>query len=64
MLITHSIEEAIYLGTKMVIMSPSPGRIITILDNPVHKVENKRTSIEYLQIATDIRNIMTKEWKK
>lgn len=64
LLITHSIEEAIYLGTKIVIMSPSPGRIITILDNPVHKVDNKRTSIEYLQIATDIRNIMTKEWKK
>ncbi|WP_400243551.1 ABC transporter ATP-binding protein [Niallia sp. JL1B1071] len=64
LLITHSVEEAIYLGTKIVIMSPSPGRIITILDNPVHKIENKRTSLEHLQIATNIRNIMTKEWKK
>lgn len=64
MLITHSIEEAIYLGTKIVIMSPFPGKIISILDNPVQEVENKRTSFEYIQIATDIRNIMTKEWKK
>lgn len=64
LLITHSVEEAIYLGTKIVIMSPLPGRIIKILDNPVQKIENKRTSVEHLQIATDIRNIMTKEWNK
>lgn len=61
--ITHSIEEAIYLGTKIVVMSPSPGRILKIIDNPVFYVDNKRTSMEFLEISSEIRTIMEREWK-
>lgn len=32
--ITHSVEEACYLGTKIVVMSPRPGRILAVLDGP------------------------------
>ncbi len=33
-LITHSVEEACYLGTSIVVMSPRPGRIIRVLEAP------------------------------
>ncbi len=32
--ITHSVEEAVYLGTEVVVMSPRPGRIVARLAMP------------------------------
>jgi ABC-type taurine transport system ATPase subunit len=32
--ITHSVEEAVYLGTEVVVMSPRPGRILECLPVP------------------------------
>ena len=32
--ITHSVEEAVYLGTEVVVMSPRPGRIVARLPMP------------------------------
>lgn len=32
--ITHSVEEACYLGTRIVVMSPRPGRVLADVDAP------------------------------
>ena len=34
LLITHGVEEAVFLGTQVVVMSPRPGRIVARLDAP------------------------------
>jgi NitT/TauT family transport system ATP-binding protein len=32
--VTHSVREAIYLSTRIVVMSGSPGRIVDVVDVP------------------------------
>ena len=32
--VTHSIDEALYLGSRIVVMGRSPGRVLRVFDNP------------------------------
>ncbi|HVZ04086.1 ABC transporter ATP-binding protein [Hyphomicrobium sp.] len=38
--VTHDVEEALYLGSRVVLMSPHPGRIDTIYDVPMDRDRN------------------------
>ena len=56
--VTHSIPEAAFLSTKIVVMSPRPGRIIDIIDAGVLGRERKleiRETPEFLKIAHRVR---------
>lgn len=56
--VTHSIPEAVYLSTKIVVMSPRPGRITDIIDSPLPKDRplNIRDSAEFIEIAHRVRD--------
>jgi ABC-type nitrate/sulfonate/bicarbonate transport system ATPase subunit len=62
--ITHSVDEAIYLGRKIVVMSPSPGRIVETIDNTAFGLENLRFRDEYHEMSKRIRKIIEESWSK
>ena len=55
--VTHSIPEAVFLSTKIVVMSPRPGRIIDVIETkfPRHRSLDIRETPEFLKVAHRVR---------
>jgi NitT/TauT family transport system ATP-binding protein len=55
--VTHSIPEAVYLSTKIVVMSPRPGRITDVIEStlPRERPLEIRDTPEFLEIAHRVR---------
>lgn len=55
--VTHSIPEAVYLSTKIVVMSPRPGRITDVIDSPLPRERplDIRDTPEFLEVAHRVR---------
>lgn len=55
--VTHSIPEAVYLSTKIVVMSPRPGRVTDVIEStlPKERPLDIRESQEFLDIAHRVR---------
>ena len=56
--VTHSIPEAVFLSTKIVVMSPRPGRITDVIDSPLPRERplDIRDSREFIEIAHRVRD--------
>lgn len=56
--VTHSIPEAVYLSTKIVVMSPRPGRITDVIEStlPRERPLDIRDSAEFIEIAHRVRD--------
>lgn len=55
--ITHSIDEAVYLGTRVLVMSPRPGRVVLDLPVDVGREDDDtsvRTSPEFIRVRERI----------
>jgi NitT/TauT family transport system ATP-binding protein len=55
--VTHSIPEAVYLSTKIVVMSPRPGRIIDVIEStlPNERPLDIRDSSQFINISQRVR---------
>jgi NitT/TauT family transport system ATP-binding protein len=55
--VTHSIPEAVFLSSKIVVMSPRPGRIIDVIETnlPAYRTLDIRETPEFLKIAHRVR---------
>ncbi len=55
--VTHSIPEAVYLSTKIVVMSPRPGRISDVIDSPLPRERplDIRDTPEFIEISHRVR---------
>jgi NitT/TauT family transport system ATP-binding protein len=58
--VTHSIAEAVFLSSRIVVMSPRPGRIIDVIENnlPGRRSLDIRDSPEFLAVAHRVREAL------
>jgi NitT/TauT family transport system ATP-binding protein len=54
--VTHDVEEAIYLGQRIVLMAPRPGRIDTVYEVPLpaQRTQDMKHAPEFLQLKRQI----------
>lgn len=58
--VTHSIAEAVYLSTRIVIMSPRPGRIVKVLTSPLppERDLSLRDTPDFIHLAQAVRDAL------
>src|SRR3954471_19613943 len=58
--VTHSISEAVFLSTRVVVMSPRPGRIADIveIDLPSPRTAQTREEPRYFELVTRVREAL------
>ena len=63
--ITHSVEEALFMGTKLIVMSPRPGRIVHRFDLPFSRqflegttARKVKASAEFIELREEVLRII------
>jgi NitT/TauT family transport system ATP-binding protein len=58
--VTHSIAEAVFLSTRVVVMSARPGRIIGVVDIPLSqpRAADTREDPRFFELVTEVRELL------
>src|SRR5204863_3732203 len=58
--VTHSIPEAVFLSSRVVVMSARPGRITNVIDIdlPRPRTEDSRETRRYFELVTEVREAL------
>ena len=61
--VTHSIPEAVFLSTRVVVMSPRPGRIqrMVDIDLPQPRTVDTRETSRYFELVTEVREALRRQ---
>ncbi|HJU80562.1 MAG TPA: ABC transporter ATP-binding protein [Acidimicrobiia bacterium] len=61
--VTHSIPEAVFLSTQVVVMSPRPGRVAAVvdIDLPQPRVFETREKTKYFDKLVEVREVLRTE---
>lgn len=61
--VTHSVEEALCVGQRIALLTPGPGRIAKIIDNPLFGREDLRLCKDYYDLALELRRMAGEIWQ-
>ncbi|MEA2879263.1 MAG: NitT/TauT family transport system ATP-binding protein [Hyphomicrobiales bacterium] len=64
--VTHDLEEALYLGDRVVALSPNPGRIASVVEVPIPRPRNQLTTREdatFLRLRRELFAFITETHK-
>lgn len=61
-LVTHSIEEAVFLGHKIIVLSKSPGQILQVVNNLEAGSREHRQQDIFFQRCKELRHVLKEEY--
>jgi NitT/TauT family transport system ATP-binding protein len=58
-LVTHSIEEAVFLGRQIAVMGPRPGSVANLIDNPAMGSPSYRAAPAFFAVCGQVRDALS-----
>lgn len=58
LLVTHNIEEAAYLGRRIIVFTPHPGCVYKIFENPQAGLPGYRKTAGFFRLCTELRGAL------